>query len=360
LREPLPLLQVVSVDRGLGRITLAGPDKFDPRSLDDSMHPYLVRWDQRVDVDTADNAVAIPTADDPVLEEGWLEIEDGVQIQFADPSAVYRAGDSWLIPARSATGGLLWPADGSGKPAAVQASRPLIYRAPLALVMTMDPDGVVDLRNYGRQSPSATAKRPYQPAPSTNRSSDVSDKQLTESMAAPASGATTAAEGAEADGSTPPRGQSSSEGSDTGDQLLGDRTTVTRPRVAEPSRGGMAEAPEAPVVRLTVQPYSDSGSQDAMEAGWSQELKPGQYSVGRAQGQPIHLTDRSVSSTHATIRVEPNACRVWETGPVGRSGSTNGTYLIRDGQETRITTSTLLEQGDVVKFGVVPLLVDYL
>lgn len=42
---------------------------------------------------------------------GWLDLEDGVQVRFAD--GLFRSGDYWLIPARatgSAAGGIEWPA----------------------------------------------------------------------------------------------------------------------------------------------------------------------------------------------------------------------------------------------------------
>jgi hypothetical protein len=44
-------------------------------------------------------------------EGGWLNLENGVQIQFPPqtPPASYRAGDYWLIPARVATGDVEWP-----------------------------------------------------------------------------------------------------------------------------------------------------------------------------------------------------------------------------------------------------------
>ena len=46
----------------------------------------------------------------PRRPEGWLALEDGVEIQFVDPqNSVYRTGDYWLIPARVATGDVEWP-----------------------------------------------------------------------------------------------------------------------------------------------------------------------------------------------------------------------------------------------------------
>ena len=49
----------------------------------------------------ADNAV-------PIEEIVWIDLEDGVQIQFS-AGREYRTGDYWLIPARVATGNIEWP-----------------------------------------------------------------------------------------------------------------------------------------------------------------------------------------------------------------------------------------------------------
>ena len=43
----------------------------------------------------------------PATNDGYLDIEDGVQVRFAD--GTYSTGDYWLIPARSALGTVEWP-----------------------------------------------------------------------------------------------------------------------------------------------------------------------------------------------------------------------------------------------------------
>ena len=57
-----------------------------------------------------------------VLKEGegnniWLALEDGLRIQFhkSSPANVYRPGDYWLVPARVATGGIIWPLSTAAK-----------------------------------------------------------------------------------------------------------------------------------------------------------------------------------------------------------------------------------------------------
>ena len=58
---------------------------------------------------TADNAILVKEAngEDPI---DWINLEDGVQIQFPKTAGnSYRAGDYWMVPARVATGDVLWP-----------------------------------------------------------------------------------------------------------------------------------------------------------------------------------------------------------------------------------------------------------
>src|SRR5262249_13573389 len=75
-----------------------------------------------------------------ILREGegnnaWLALENGLRIQFqkSSPANVYRHGDYWLIPARVATGGVIWPHE-HGRPKAVPPHGVEHYYAPLAIV----------------------------------------------------------------------------------------------------------------------------------------------------------------------------------------------------------------------------------
>jgi hypothetical protein len=68
----------------------------------------------------------------------WIELEDGVQIQFPrNADNRYRAGDYWLIPARVATGDVIWPKVTEGNK---QVAKPLPphgidhHYAPLAVI----------------------------------------------------------------------------------------------------------------------------------------------------------------------------------------------------------------------------------
>jgi uncharacterized protein DUF6519 len=83
-------------------------------TYDPKKHPQLRRWDQG----SAPIAVAETAGHD-----GWTDFEDGIEIRFApnpagDGPCVYRTGDYWTIPARTAEGGsILWPRDDQGRPA---------------------------------------------------------------------------------------------------------------------------------------------------------------------------------------------------------------------------------------------------
>ena len=124
----VPLLRVRSIDPGNRRVVLSGDLPADV-GRDASRHPLLRRWD---------NAAPVPAAASG--QEGWLELEDGVEIQFVDPhELVYRTGDYWLIPARVATADVEWPREALSASA---ARRPLArlpagvnhHYAPLCVV----------------------------------------------------------------------------------------------------------------------------------------------------------------------------------------------------------------------------------
>jgi hypothetical protein len=110
-----PLVQVKSVDNDRMIVTLESPQT---GSLPDypehnSAHPMLRRWDHK----QLDTTLGYPQmAKDGALrlEEGnWLLLEDGIQVVFAAAPAnerhIYRTGDYWFIPARTATGDVEWP-----------------------------------------------------------------------------------------------------------------------------------------------------------------------------------------------------------------------------------------------------------
>jgi hypothetical protein len=144
-----PLLKVTDIDRTAMAVTLSGAPEGSVGQAP-LKHPLLRRWDA-----DAANIEKATSADD-----AWLDLEDGIQIQF-QPGATYRTGDYWLIPARVATGDVEWPklrnAQGNlvldennqPQPAALPPHGVEHHYAPLA-VIEVDNDGtisaVTDLR----------------------------------------------------------------------------------------------------------------------------------------------------------------------------------------------------------------------
>lgn len=129
------LNRVLSVDALESTVVVDGiPDlttRFVPRR-----HPIVRRWDHDGDPDL-DGALAI---EEGTSNEVWLEIEDGVEVQFVatpDNPARYRPGDYWLIPARTAIADVLWPQDASGDPEARAPTGIVHVYAPLAAVRLM-------------------------------------------------------------------------------------------------------------------------------------------------------------------------------------------------------------------------------
>lgn len=134
-----PLLRVEQVIAGSSQVILSA----EPTSRvgrDPSRHPYLRRWDQKeqkiADPKKAglepDGTVAIREGDG---DTGWLLLEDGIHVQFssASPHQHYRTGDYWLIPARTATGNVVWP-QAKGKPTALPPRGVQHHYAPLAIL----------------------------------------------------------------------------------------------------------------------------------------------------------------------------------------------------------------------------------
>ncbi len=110
-----PLLQVQSIDTTSLTVVLAGTAPANV-GTNAALHPLLRRWDHQSGDPTqggekvaADGALPIPTG-----TAQWLDLEDGVQVQFqvlGTLALTYRSGDYWLIPARVATGNVIWPTE---------------------------------------------------------------------------------------------------------------------------------------------------------------------------------------------------------------------------------------------------------
>lgn len=148
---PESLRRVMDVDPLERMVTL---DAAPVAVLAADRHPFLRRWDQEVRPAAAgapqlvenDNSLRVVESD--AEGEGWLELEDGVEIQFraaakGNPARRYRSGDYWLIPARTATGDIEWPGE-SDSPEALPPHGIDYAYAPLAIVD--GPGQVRDLR----------------------------------------------------------------------------------------------------------------------------------------------------------------------------------------------------------------------
>jgi hypothetical protein len=105
------------------------------------VYPKIRQWDQVEMGDIVLSSGAVPIVERTAEELNWIDLEDGIQVQFA-ADGEYRAGDYWLIPARVATGSIEWPTetDPNGQvlskalaPRGIQH-----YYAPLGLVAWND------------------------------------------------------------------------------------------------------------------------------------------------------------------------------------------------------------------------------
>ena len=88
----------------------ADPATALPAFADYPNNPKVRRWDQGEDDQSSAGLIdgAVPIQEAAAGASLWLDLEDGLQIQFT-AGGIYRTGDYWLIPARVATGKIEWP-----------------------------------------------------------------------------------------------------------------------------------------------------------------------------------------------------------------------------------------------------------
>ncbi|MEV0369974.1 DUF6519 domain-containing protein [Streptomyces sp. NPDC050636] len=135
--EAEPLLRVEELDLPGRRVRLS--DEPAPRvGRRPELHPFLRRWDHHEN-SARQSPKRGAKAGRPhhgavrVEEGGWLPLEDGVEVYFA-AGGTYRTGDFWLIPARTATGGVEWPTDAARRPLLQSPAGIEAHYAPLAWV----------------------------------------------------------------------------------------------------------------------------------------------------------------------------------------------------------------------------------
>jgi hypothetical protein len=109
--DPNPLVQIDSIDPDSREITLkTSVLQFQPKK-----NLKLRRWDLGTGA----------TQDGLAVVAGWQDIEDGIQVMFAN--GTFETGDYWLIPARTATGDIEWPRTTPGLQAIPQTRRGTEY-----------------------------------------------------------------------------------------------------------------------------------------------------------------------------------------------------------------------------------------
>ena len=189
--EPGILVQLATVEGQLLTIdaaTIIDPEDPNATSVDFDqfpLNPKVRRWD----MSNGPELVNVPAAND-----GWLKLEDGVEVQF-DPAGSYQTGDYCLIPARTALGDLLWPVDETtGEPVFQERMGIEHYYCPLALIAAegtigralIDADGNRDLaesvaRSANRPEWTFTLPDDFKLADGTNLVAGVFIEKLNES-----------------------------------------------------------------------------------------------------------------------------------------------------------------------------------
>jgi hypothetical protein len=150
-RVAIPLLRVSAVNRIALQVTLTGSPPGDVGQVL-TRNPLLRLWNHRAGDQRRGGLKIIEETGTAVIKEGagntgWLNLEDGIQIQFQEGNQHYCSGDYWLIPARTATGDVEWPGT-TEDPLPLPPHGVDHHLAPLAVVSfpTGDAAKIIDCR----------------------------------------------------------------------------------------------------------------------------------------------------------------------------------------------------------------------
>ena len=144
LGQAEPLRRVIGIDPEGVRVTLNAPPATTRH--DRAKHPLLRRWDHAADpaaphglhLDEPSGSAKVWVSDGSSHGNFTWHLEDGVFIEFCQPGkSVFRSGDYWLIPARTATADVEWPGPAQD-PAALAPHGVAHHYAPLAILLTQN------------------------------------------------------------------------------------------------------------------------------------------------------------------------------------------------------------------------------
>lgn len=159
--QPESLFQVQHIDPVTQQVTLGGSPIGETGS-DPTKHPYLRRWDHKAgNLSYGGSAIAPDGALTIKDDDTWQTLEDGIEIQF-QPGGVYRPGDYWLIPARTATEDIEWPkvVANSDNPKALPPHGVRHYYAPLAIIAAEQSGTIQSIDCRHLFSPNSSSKIP--------------------------------------------------------------------------------------------------------------------------------------------------------------------------------------------------------
>lgn len=92
-----------------GNVLVIDPGSATVDFNDFPLNPKVRRWDMPGEV----GALTV----DPTVADNWIDLENGIQVSFEQ--GIFRTGDYWMVPARTATREIEWPVDDSDEPMAL-------------------------------------------------------------------------------------------------------------------------------------------------------------------------------------------------------------------------------------------------
>jgi hypothetical protein len=125
--------QLVRLAKVEGEKLLLSGDVTPFAHTENLVNPKVRRWNQRGNEDTLLFEGAVQIVEASIGDPGWIDLEDGVQIQFTE-GGDYRTGDYWTIRASVATGDIEWPKDDANHPLPREPQGIRHHYAPLGIL----------------------------------------------------------------------------------------------------------------------------------------------------------------------------------------------------------------------------------
>jgi hypothetical protein len=131
-------------------------------------NPRVIRWDLPAN---SNGQIKVET---PSTNDGFIPIEDGVEVKFGPADSEYRSGNYWLIPARTIKGDIEWPRGESGT-ALERAAEGIVHHYSRLALLQVNENQITTVTDCRKPFPPLTnlGQPPTAPVPTEEKLQNV-------------------------------------------------------------------------------------------------------------------------------------------------------------------------------------------